>query len=754
MHRPDISHMSTDRSSARQAGDEFVVAKAQREVQTFFDELKNGTSKYRTVASLDAQITQEYRGRCILELLQNAHDALGHANPDEARRISFVLSTDPEPVLSVANSGRPFRKEDLDGICQLAQSPKDPNESVGNKGLGFRSVLEVSSCPEIWSLAPAGSDTSFVFRFDPDVATRVAMAAREIERHGIGARSPFDPDRPLVDWSRDQLTAYRDHVSDAGIDVVCEAKKFLSPYQFPLPIEGMPPPDVDELLRSGHATVVRLRLNGGKMGTHAGAVRSVADQLGNLNAVSTLFLHHLDTLVIDINGDRRILERTIDTDVGIGDHPRTRRQRVRVRSARSTPDDTLTRQFHVWTRRLGGDDEPEETDRIRAVVEDLPSRWPEVRQVTVGIAAEDGPDAQQGVFVIFLPTETKTGTGAHVNAPFYGSLDRRKIDFAKPYNSLLLDYVLDLSLDAVTGLVDRQPEGWRARAVIDLLSSTATVGGEDWWFIVRLRDLASERGNPLCDQALILCDDGWRLPVEARVMPDVPGDDPIGAECWRDHAGFAVVSTELSGRLAATRELLTDLGGSPEPAHQEWRRTIERIATHIREGVVDATWDEFLVSLQGCLPSDLLSEPRVGAQDPLADAKFLPTQHGDPIAASDTATLFFQPVRGADGTAELVREVPRALRPRVAFLHEDVRTQEGPQRRNTVVQKFLDGRFARTFRREDVLRHVVVPALPALPVPYESPETDDCSEILAWTLGSSAESVGRIEVFLKEVWVG
>ena len=204
----------------RRAGDELIVAQAQRQVQTFFDELKNGTHNYRTVASLDAQIAQEYRGRCILELLQNAHDALAHADPEDARRISFVLSTDPEPVLSVGNSGRPFRKEDFDGICQLAQSPKNPNESVGNKGLGFRSVLEVCSCPQICSVAPVEGSTSFVFRFDPNVAGQVAMAAREIERQGIGTRSPFEPDRPLVDWSPEQLNTYREHVSDAGIDAV------------------------------------------------------------------------------------------------------------------------------------------------------------------------------------------------------------------------------------------------------------------------------------------------------------------------------------------------------------------------------------------------------------------------------------------------------------------------------------------------------------------------------------------------------
>ena len=367
--------MNTDRS--RQAGDELVVAQAQRQVQTFFDELKNGTRNYRTLASLDAQIAQEYRGRCILELLQNAHDALAHADPDDARRISFVLSTDPEPVLLVGNSGGPFRKEDFDGICQLAQSPKDPNESVGNKGLGFRSVLEVSSCPEIWSVAPAGSDTSFVFRFDPDVTEHVAMAARKIDSQGIAAPSPFDPDRLLVDWSPEQLNTYHEHVSDAGIDAICEARMFLSPYLFPLPTKGMPPPEVDELLRGGHATVVRLRLNGGRAGTYHEAMQSVKDQLGKLDARSTLFLHHLETLVIDIDGQRRTLKRTVDSDDKLADHPRTRSQQVRVRSSRPTADGTVTHQFHVWTRVLGGDDEPEQTERIRGVVERLPNRWPD-----------------------------------------------------------------------------------------------------------------------------------------------------------------------------------------------------------------------------------------------------------------------------------------------------------------------------------------------------------------------------------------
>lgn len=727
--------MSTDHSTSRRAGDELIVNEAQSQVQTFFDQLKNGTPNYRTVASLDGQVAQEYRGRCILELLQNAHDALSNAEPGDPRRISFVLRTVPEPVLLIGNSGRPFRTEDFHGICRLAQSPKDPNESVGNKGLGFRSVLEICTGPEIWSTASVGSDTSFVFRFDPDVARGVAEAARQLEEQGLDARSPFDPGRPLVDWSRDQLSRYLERVSNEEIDGPGEARDFLSPYQIPLPIAGMGP-EVDALLSAGHATVVRLRLDGGRAGSCDEAVQSVKDQLQDLDARSTIFLHHLATLVIDIDGDRRMLERTVDSSTVLPGCPRSWRQRLRVAGSGPAADDTPTRQFHLWSRIVGGQDDPDQSARVRAVVEHLPNRWPEVRRVSVGVAVEEAPAAAAGVFVIFLPTEMKTGTGAYINAPFYGSLARRQINFDEPYNELLLECVLDLCLDAVGELVSQKPEDWSAQAVVDLLSSTTTVDGGDWRLIEDLQDRASKRGTPLGDRALVLCDGGWCAPAGARVMPDVSDDDPIGPERWREHAGFEVVSAVLGGRGTAVETLLTDLDGSPNPSPQEWRDTVERLALEVEARNIDVTWDAFLNSLVSVLPADLRGEPKSSDSDPLADASFLPTQDGGLVSADpDSAKLFFQPVRGVDDAADLVREVPGSLQDRIAFLHPDVRTheQEGSRRR-TPVQKFLDGRFAWGFRREDILRDVVIPALPPLPALHDTPEADCCSEIFAWTL--------------------
>ena len=126
------------------------------------------------------------------------------------------------------------------------------------------------------------------------------------------------------------------------------------------------------------------------------SVQSIEDQLRRLDVKSTIFLPHLETLLIDIDGEQRILERAVDSDVELSGCRRTRQQRLRVRLSGSSPDKTTLR-FHVWRRTFGGNDDPEQTERIRALVARLPNRWPEVRQVAVSVAVEEAPEAQQGV---------------------------------------------------------------------------------------------------------------------------------------------------------------------------------------------------------------------------------------------------------------------------------------------------------------------------------------------------------------------
>ncbi len=744
----------------RLAGKRIIEERACRQVRTFLDELRNGTTNYRTVASLGDQVAQEYRGRAVLELLQNAHDVLAFGPSDDPRLISFVLNLSPEqPELLIANSGRPFRREDFSGICQLAQSPKDPNKSVGNKGLGFRSVLELTTRPEVWSTAPAEDEPAFTFGFHPKVIDPIARVAQALA-DGHPATDPALGGQLVVDWQGNQVEEYRGRLSRDDTKSAEEVRawlseevNYLSPYVLPRFL-GDPPPQVARLFEDGHVTVIRLPLDGGKSGSVDDAVRSVRQQLEELDEAAMVFLGHLSVLRINRDGDHTELRRGADSELS---RPvsAARHERLRVNRLAGEAGDVTRRSFHVWSRTIGGADQPAATERIAAAVRHLPNRWPEVRRVEVAIAVEETQQARQGVLVIFLPTGMETGVGAHVNAPFYASLNRKKIDFGDEYNQLLLELVTDLALDAVLELVKGSPEPWRGRAVIDLLAPAGSPASDDPELTRRFRERARDREDCPCleEMALIPCDGGWRAPVAARTMPNIPAEDPFGEAEWRGQAGFDVASSALDERRAAVKALLRTLDGSPNPTGGEWAETLERMAKQVRRlqtdpdadrsrlGEARPDWNMLLGSVLAVLPPALRSEPRKPEADALAEAGFLPTEDGRLLSASDDVRIFFQPRSDADDAADFVGSVPDSLKERMAFLHRDVETHEGPQRRRTEIQKFLDGRFVQSFRRADLLRVVIVPSLPDLPAPHGSPEAAKCADALAWSL----EVVGREE---------
>lgn len=93
-------------------------------------------------------IARDYEGREILELLQNANDQAA-----EVGRIGCVVIELSSGGLIVANTGLPFS---LDGVVSLQTSHLSPKRRrgrrlIGNKGLGFRSILNWSSTPLILS---------------------------------------------------------------------------------------------------------------------------------------------------------------------------------------------------------------------------------------------------------------------------------------------------------------------------------------------------------------------------------------------------------------------------------------------------------------------------------------------------------------------------------------------------------------------------------------------------------------------------
>ena len=96
----------------------------------------------------EQQTIKDYEGREILELLQNANDAAAELGTSSR----VVIDLSPEGLV-VGNTGLPFSPGGIRSLRLAHLSPKASHRKqfVGNKGLGFRSVLNWSSTPIILS---------------------------------------------------------------------------------------------------------------------------------------------------------------------------------------------------------------------------------------------------------------------------------------------------------------------------------------------------------------------------------------------------------------------------------------------------------------------------------------------------------------------------------------------------------------------------------------------------------------------------
>jgi hypothetical protein len=95
-----------------------------------------GLKYLRDKARNERDLRELYRDRALYELLQNADDA-------GAKKAACILSRDG---LAFVHDGQWFT---VDNFRSLADgwSDKDPSQCIGHKGLGFRSVLDITPAP-------------------------------------------------------------------------------------------------------------------------------------------------------------------------------------------------------------------------------------------------------------------------------------------------------------------------------------------------------------------------------------------------------------------------------------------------------------------------------------------------------------------------------------------------------------------------------------------------------------------------------
>ena len=158
-----------------------------------------------------------YASRQVVELIQNAADQL---TADSGSRIELRLT---EQYLYCADDGEPFSKPGVEALLFARRSPKRGNTQIGQFGLGFKSVLRVTSRPEV--ISRSGS-----FRFDEQwSAEQIRAAIGDVKvTPALRLAQPIDP-VALAEYDETLAKLMRWATNIIRLPLNADAKDWLQP---------------------------------------------------------------------------------------------------------------------------------------------------------------------------------------------------------------------------------------------------------------------------------------------------------------------------------------------------------------------------------------------------------------------------------------------------------------------------------------------------------------------------------------------
>ena len=387
---------------------------------------------YAQNKSVAEHAAADYHGRFLIELIQNANDV--HERGRHNGRIEVLLVEDEGDfgTLYVANFGKPFTHDNVVALSRIGMSTKPPGESIGNKGLGFRSVSHVCDAPEIYSQAPDASSVAtfegycFTFARFEDLSSRI--------------------DNPTV------LTF---------------AQSDLPMFFLPIAL-GTQPAIVADYAARGFSSVIRLPLRDWD------SLQTARDELAALDDESAPLLLFLDRL--------EKLDARVQNSAGNTSSAFTLKRHEEPIASAPVAASIVTLSGAHWL--LIRDHVPEEL--MRRAVDDgvkakqLHSSWKDWSGVgEVGLAVPLDHEISSPRLYTFLPM----GEGAtapfqgHLHGSFFPSSNRKALDAGVALNRLLLIHAVTLAAASVLWLADRDTgrshsaltEIARAKASVDLL---------------------------------------------------------------------------------------------------------------------------------------------------------------------------------------------------------------------------------------------------------------------------------------------
>jgi hypothetical protein len=694
-------------------------------VRIFLAEVAEGVSNYRSLHSLTEQVEHQYHGRFLIELVQNAHDAFdGIPSSEKPNRIEIVFDpTDSKyGSLFVANDGMPFSPSNFERLSQLGQSDKDPQKSIGNKGIGFRSVLEVSACPEVYSRSSRSSKVfdGYCFAFRPEVVQALVEPMTKLAAYGPIPISPLSG-APLVDWSEDMLAKFRGRVQSKDLGWLVGEAKYLSPYLLPVPLTELNCATACDFEARGFATVVRLPLKSSELCTY------VLEHMERLSSSTVLFLDKVSSLTLRVvNAQERDFTRTslpLEGD---------------TTGVRISIDDSAGTFFEyaMWSRSLHVPSAPE---KFRDAVRALPGRWPEIVDISISVAVRLGDIPEAGRFSIYLPTLVATGSAVHVNAPFFGDMSRTSIPFDDAYNHQLLQTAGDLALDAVRARLAARGQS-EARAIVDLLAPFGSDQAAAVRWLALMKDAALRASASLDEEPLILAEQGWRPLNMTSLVPTHSKATLLTEELLRRHATFNIFHPCLNSRSEQLKALALSRFSEPGafPLVSDIAATIASIASEMQAKGGD--WNLFWRDVMLLLPNE---------QKALAEHAVILGADGKLHSIDSGSKVFFVPRQGTQDDGDVggegtSTEVPPSLQHAVAFLNDQIQLYDTNKPTvQTAARAYLGNGLVSQFRVDTIFTGVLQELTPHLPVPVDGPHFELCHDIMRWALRLIGNVVAR-----------
>ncbi|MEV4037860.1 sacsin N-terminal ATP-binding-like domain-containing protein [Streptomyces umbrinus] len=654
----------------------------------------------RQVNSVSYTSAREYAGRSLFELLQNGYDTHPRDRRDGRVHVLLDEAEGEWGTLYVANGGTPFTWRNVERICELAQSSKEVGEGIGNKGVGFRSILLISEAPEIYSAdpdSPLGPELNgYCFRFAQKVDVEEFLAGED-NAHEVAAKYP--------------------------------------PLQAPLPLDDVPATCL-QLAAQGYVTIVRLPL----LSEAARAeVRLRMGELAQAKVPVMLFLDRLAGLTLErraVGGEAGELD---DRHEALERHELTRSEERFAVAQDGTGHGSLVPCATVDLGPSGtflvvrGTVEKERLNSTLAeavgagLLDDTWQEWKRSAVVEVALPLPAPRRPRRGQIYTFLPMGEGQAAPfpGHVNAPFFTKFDRTGLPSDNPLNVLLFDAVAETCL-AAAAVLRTVPEPSMRQLAVDLVSWESEKGSAG-----RLRAAALRvHGSELADIPLVpvLAADGalpetsWAPPRGAVLWPDL---DLTVLTAHRAHeAGIVVADPEIGGdRLKRLAALCKALACPWEPGPEILAEYVERIVAGLplpRPGEPPEQWSALYEDLAALFEDDghvlhdrqlLLADDRTlrHTNRPLGRAATGTSTHtqGKPSGQGVRREAFFQPVR-TEANQTGAPSVPALLGKRLFSLHPGLVWKDpGERTRGRSALSFLEQEgLVRPYDTRGLLDHV------------------------------------------------